>query len=323
MRVLVTGAGGFLGSHLAERLIADGHAVRALVRPTNVPRSVQQSGAEVVIGDLTDPEVQTTATRDCDVVFHVAGLVTEVNVPDSEYFRVNSLGSEGLARRAAEGGAKRFVLISSTAVHRPNSGRSLDEQTALEPEEVYGRSKVEAERRVAAVAADTGLELVVVRPSRVYGPRDASLGRVFRAIARRRFLLVGRCDAEVDFVYVSDVVEALARVAARGSGIYLVGGPERLRLDRFFAEIASAVGVRLPAARLPLGPALLASWIVAALWKAAGKEPPIAPKRFAFFRSSRVVDSSRASRELGYEPRVLLPEGVRRTAEWYRQAGWL
>ncbi|MGH7818484.1 MAG: NAD-dependent epimerase/dehydratase family protein, partial [Candidatus Binatia bacterium] len=224
MRILVTGAGGFLGSHLAERLLGDGHSIRALMRPANPAPWLEERGAEPVVGDVTDGDVQTAATRGCDVVVHAAGLVTEVSVRDEEYFRTNSIASAALARRAATAGAKRFVFVSSTAVHRPNSGKPLDERTALEPQDAYGRSKVEAERRLAAVAAETGLELVVVRPSRIYGPRDVSLGRVFRAISKRRFLLVGRCDAEVDFVYVSDVVDALARAVARGSGVYLVGG---------------------------------------------------------------------------------------------------
>ncbi|MGH7896618.1 MAG: hypothetical protein ACREQQ_01620, partial [Candidatus Binatia bacterium] len=106
-------------------------------------------------------------------------------------------------------------------------------------------------------------------------------------------------------------------------GVYLVGGPERVSLERFFREIASAFGVRLPAPRLPLGAAVAMSRVVAALWSLVGREPPIAPKRFAFFRQSRFVDGSRAERELGYRPAVFVPQGVRRAAAWYRDAGWL
>ena len=188
---------------------------------------------------------------------------------------------------------------------------------------MYARSKAEAERRVAAVAADTGLEWIAVRPSRVYGPRDQSLRRVFRAIARRGFLLVGPCDAEVDFVYATDVAKALAAALERGHGVYLVGGPECVTIERFLREIAAAVGRRLPNFRLPLVPAIAASAAIAQLWTAFGLEPPVAPKRFAFFENGRVVDNERARRDLGYEPAVRIQEGVRETARWYREAGWL
>ncbi len=148
-------------------------------------------------------------------------------------------------------------------------------------------------------------------------------GRVFRAIARGRFLLVGACTAQNDFVYVDDVVDSLVRTTTRGDGVYVVGGPERVSIERFFAEIARTLGRRLPRARLPLGPTLLASALLARAYTAFGREPPLAPKRLAFFRNGRVVDHSRARRELGYDPAVGVREGVERAARWYQEAGWL
>lgn len=321
--MLVTGAGGFLGSHVAERLVADGLGVRALAREANVPRWLAARGAEVVVGDVTSAETQRRAVAGCEVVIHAASLVTEVAMPDSEYFRVNAEASETLARSAARAGVRRFVFVGSTSVHRPNTGRALDERSPLEPEDAYGRSKAEAERRLASVGAETGMALVVIRPSRIYGPRDASLARVFRAIARGRFLLVGSCTAEVDFVYVTDVAGAIASAVSRGAGVYLVGGRERVTLERFFAEIAAALGRTLPGLRLPLGPAIVAAALVARAYTAFGREPPIAPKRFAFFKNSRVVDSTRARAELDYRPAVDLGDGISRAAAWYRESGWL
>jgi nucleoside-diphosphate-sugar epimerase len=215
---------------------------------------------------------------------------------------------------------KRFVFVSSTSVHRPNSGQALDEIAAIDPEDAYGASKAEAERRLAAVAAETGLALVIVRPSRIYGPRDTSLGRLFRAIDRRRFWMVGPCDAEVDFVYVTDVVAALCRAITQGEGVYLVGGPERVTLERFFNAIAATLGRHLPGLHLPLGPAMLAAAIISRACTAVGREPPVAPKRLAFFRNGRVVDGSRARLNLGYAPAIRLHEGIARTGAWYRDS---
>lgn len=323
MNVLVTGAGGFLGSHLAERLLAEGHTVRTLARPANVPRWLGELGAELLVGDVTDPAVQAAAVEGCDWILHAASLVTEVNVSDSEYFRVNAEASEALARRAVNAGAGRFLYVSSTSVYPPNAGATLGEASPRAPQDAYGRSKAEAEDRLLRVSVEHGLPLVIVRPSRMYGPRDGSFLRVFRAIARHRFLLVGACTAECDFLHVRDAVAATLAAVQRGSRIYVIGGPERITIRRFLEEIADALGARLPPLRIPERPALLAARMVEVLWKAAGREPPIAPKRFAFFRDTRIVDSSRAGRDLGYRPTVSVREGVRETAEWYRRAGWL
>ena len=322
-RVLVTGAGGFLGSHLVERFRAAGDHVRALVRSGNTPPPVADTSAEIVTGDITDPALQARVARDIDVVVHAASLVTEVAVGDAEYFRVNAVATAALADQAASAGVGRFIFVSSTSVHAPNTGKALDERSPFAPQDAYGASKAEAEHRLREVGSKTGMAVVSIRPSRIYGPRDASLGRVFRAIARGRFLLVGDGAAEVDFVYVGDVVEALWQAAARGEGVYVVGGPERVSIERFFREIASALGRQLPPLRLPLAPAMLAAACIARGYTTFGLEPPVAPKRFAFFRNSRVVDNSRAAADLGYAPAVDVHDGVRRTAHWYRDAGWL
>jgi nucleoside-diphosphate-sugar epimerase len=323
VRILVTGAGGFLGSRLAERLLEAGHSVRALVRPANVPHWLARRGAELCRGDLTDAAARAAVCRGCEIVVHAASLVTEVAVPDGAYFEVNARGTEELARAALRAKVRRFVFVGSTSVHRPNAPAPLDESSPLEGADAYARSKAEAERRLVQVAAEGALDLVIVRPSRIYGPRDRSLARVFRAIDRRRLLLVGPCRAEVDFVYVDDVVAALVAAIGRGSGVYLVGGPEPVSVERFLREVAAALGRRLPRLRLPMAPVMLAARCLAAASSAFGVEPPIAPKRLAFFRDGRVVDHSRARSDLGYRPQVAVREGIRRTARWYRDAGWL
>src|SRR5437762_2296451 len=112
-RVLVTGAAGFLGSHVVERLLAEGDHVRALARAQNVPQWLEESGAGLAVGDVTDPAFQASLTREVDVVVHAASLVTEVAVADAEYFRVNTEASASLARQAAASGVGRFVFVGS------------------------------------------------------------------------------------------------------------------------------------------------------------------------------------------------------------------
>ena len=323
MRIALTGAGGFLGSRLAERLVAEGHFVRALVRAANVPRWLEERGAELLVGDVTQEASQRALVAGCDIVFHVAGLVTEVAAGEAEYARVNVEGSEDLAqaadRRRSATNRLRELDQRACAERRHTPRGVLAVRTRRRVRSIEGRGRAP----VDPPGEGTRSELVIVRPSRIYGPRDVSLGRVFRAIARRRLLLVGACTAETDFVYVDDVVAALVRSATRGDGVYVVGGPERVSIERFFVEIARALGRRLPPVRLPFGPTLVASAVLARAYTAFGREPPLAPKRLAFFRNGRVVDHSRARCDLGYDPAVGVREGVERTVRWYQQAGWL
>jgi nucleoside-diphosphate-sugar epimerase len=140
-RALVTGAGGFVGGNLVERLLADGDRVRVLVRPENAPAWLEERGAEIVVGDLTEATVRTRAVAECDVVFHVASYVTQVNATEADYLRVNAEATAELARAAAGAGVPRFVFVSSTAIYAP-SPVPVDEETPAAPYDAYGRSKL-------------------------------------------------------------------------------------------------------------------------------------------------------------------------------------
>ena len=321
-RALVTGATGFIGGRLARKLLGDGVRVRALVRGAAAGAELEAVGAEVVVGDVTHGASRARAVAGCDVVYHAASLVTESNPGEAEYLRVNAEASESLARAAAEAGAGRFVFVSSIGIYAP--GRDVvDETTAPAPLDAYGRSKLEAERRLQRVAEERGIGLAVVRPSRVYGPGDRALLPAVRAIARRRFPLVGAGTARVDFLHVDDLVAALEAAAARGAGLYVVGGPAPVTIRDFFGAFAAALETRLLPLSLPAGPAILASKLLARVFAAVGREAPVTPKKLAFFLNTRRVSSERARRELGWEPRIEVAAGARETVLWYRSAGWL
>jgi nucleoside-diphosphate-sugar epimerase len=164
---------------------------------------------------------------------------------------------------------------------------------------------------------------VTLRPARLYGPRDRALAPAIRGVARRRFPLVGRGDARVDFLYVGDLVDALVAASRRGTGAYVVGGPESVTIRGFFEAFAGALGTRLLPFHLPTRATLAASAAVAFAFGRAGVEPPVAPKKIAFFLNTRRVSSERARRELDWRPVVRVPEGAQKTVLWYRSAKWV
>jgi nucleoside-diphosphate-sugar epimerase len=170
------------------------------------------------------------------------------------------------------------------------------------------------------------VELVIARPSGIYGPGDRRLLKLFRGIARRTFVTLGTGTIFYHLTYVDDLVEGFrlcGEVPAAAGRTYILAGGEVTRLDELVKRIAHAARVAPPALRLPVWPFWLAGAACEAVCVPLGIEPPLYRRRVDFFTKSRAFDISRARRELGYAPQVGLDEGIRLTLDWYRAQGWL
>ena len=327
MRVLVTGATGFTGGHLARALAERGHAVRALVRPT--PATTPEfghPGIEAVPGDLRDRASLERAAAGVDVVYHIAALYRAAGLRDEVYRAVNATAVRTLIEAARAGGARRVVHCSTVGVHGDVEAPPANEDAPLRPGDVYQRTKLEGETIARDAAAATGVEVVIARPTGIYGPGDRRLLKLFRGVARRRFVVLGSGRIFYHLTYVDDLIEGfrlcgeLAQAAGR---TYILGGPEVTTLNELVAVIAQEAGVPPPRLRAPVWPFWLAGAACEAICAPFGIEPPIYRRRVDFFSKSRAFDIGRARRELGYAPRIGVREGVRRTLAWYRQTGWI
>jgi dihydroflavonol-4-reductase len=332
LRVLVTGATGFTGGHLARALQARGHDVWAMVRPsTRSARSgqatdLERDGIALVDGDLADPVSLPAAVAGIDVVYNIAALYRQAALPDSVYHQVNATAVGQLIDAAASAGARRVVHCSTVGVHGDVEHPPANEDAPLNPGDVYQVSKVEGERRAREAAARTGVEVVIARPSGIYGPGDRRLLKLFRGVARRRFVILGDGKIFYHLTYIDDLVEGLRlcgetpRAAGR---TYIVAGAEVPTLNELAALIAEDAHVAPPSLHLPVWPFWLAGAACEGLCAPFGIEPPIYRRRVDFFTKSRAFDISRAREELGYAPSVSLRDGIHRTLAWYRQQGWL
>lgn len=332
MRVLVTGATGFTGGYLARHLAARGEDVRALVRDperTAAAPGLELRSAdriEIVKGDLRDPASLATAVRDVSVVYNVAALYREAGLPDDTYFDVNARAVAQLIAIAAGAGVRRVVHCSTVGVHGDVGRGVANEDAPFAPGDVYQRSKVEGERLAREAERQHRIEVVIARPTGIYGPGDRRLLKLFRGVARRRFVYLGDGGISYHLTYVEDVAEGLrlcGEVPQAAGRTYIIGGPETPTLTEIVREIAAAERVPAPTLHLPVWPVWIAGAVCEAMCRPFGVEPPLYRRRVDFFTKSRAFDISRARRELGFAPAVNLKEGVRRSVAWYREQGWL
>jgi nucleoside-diphosphate-sugar epimerase len=326
VRVLVTGATGFTGGHLARTLARRGDQVRALVRRPDRAAALGEAGIETVIGDLKERAALERAVEGVDVVYHIAAIYRQAGLPESEYRAVNVTAVRDLIEAAAAAGARRLVHCSTVGVHGDVKQPPASEDAPLDPGDIYQQTKVEGEAAAREAAARTGLAVTIARPTGIYGPGDRRLLKLFRGVARRRFVVLGSGDIFYHLTYIDDLVEGFrlcGEVPAAANRTYILAGGEVTTLNELVGLIAGEARVPPPARRWPVWPVWLAGALCEALCVPLGIEPPLYRRRVDFFTKSRAFDIARARREIGYAPQVGLREGIRRTLAWYREQKWL
>ncbi len=323
---LVTGASGFVGSHLAERLLHEGFGVVCQVRATSRTSWLDGLDVERRVADLRDPDALGRLVDGVDHVFHVAGLLRG-RTPEA-YNAVNVEGTrlllEAVSRAAPH--LRRFVYVGSLAAAGPSgSSDPLDETAEPHPMTAYGASKLGGER--AVLEWKDRLPVSVVRPPAVYGPRDTTLLSLF-VIAQRFGVapVIGGLGKQVSFVHVADLVECLWLAATEPAAcgqVYFVGSGTHT-WGEIIDALSKALGRRLWRLRIPGLAARLIGELGELRWTLTGKPQVICRRKIRELLEPRWTCSwAKAERELGYRPRVALEAGLRETAEWYADHGWL
>ncbi len=319
---VVTGASGFIGSHVVDRLLDAGKDTVACVRKTSDRRWLDGKPVSLREVDLDTGTGLAEALAGAKVVYHVAGVTRSA---DAEAFRKgNCENAVRLARAAlkASPGLDRFVYVSSLAASGPaRDGRPLCETDPLRPVSSYGVSKRDAERELRAVE---GLPLVVVRPPIVYGPRDTNLLALFRVASKRVFPVAGSGLQELSFVFGPDLAGGIAAASeAPVDGAYFLTGGSA---DWLRARRAMQQALKRRTLLLPL-PALVLRAVGEFFERRArfsGVPHPLNRRKIGeMLEPCWTCSGDRAREDFGFRPSVSLEEGFRRTAAWYREAGWL
>lgn len=319
--VAITGANGFIGSIVARRLIADGVAVRAIVRPGADMTRLDALPITVVEADVLDPRTLRRVFAAADGVVHAVGKLGQVGVPEDEYHVLHVGGTRHvLDAIAALDERPRILYISSPGVLGPIDGDvSADETFPLAPSNAYERSKAAAEMMVQRYIDK--LPIVIGRPEFVYGPGDTHVLGLFKAVQRGAFFYVDSGLARCHPTYADDAADGLVRALRSGKpgDIYHIAGPHPTTFFQLARDLADALAVMPPSISLPRGTALRAAGALERI----SKQPPLSRDAVAFFADDRHFSWQKAQRELGYTPHVTWREGADRTAQWYRAQGLL
>lgn len=324
--VAVTGATGFLGSHLTERLIGAGYSVSILARDPARAEPFAGRVRRVVVGDIADRGALDTLVDGADAVIHLVSNFRTASGPPESYRRINLEGTRTAFEAAERAGVRRFVHCSTIGVHGHVRQTPATETSPYNPGDLYQETKVQSEQFLHGRMAGSAMEVVIVRPCSLYGPGDLRMLKMFRMLAKRRFMMLGPCLENFHAAYIDDVVDGFMRALTTpgiGGETFIIGGPAYLPLRDYVAAAARAVGAPPPWLRLPYAPFYAAGALCEAVCVPLGIEPPLHRRRVRFYRNNRAFALDKARRVLGYEPRIDLDEGLRRTVAWYREQGHL
>jgi nucleoside-diphosphate-sugar epimerase len=328
MEILVTGGTGFVGAHLVRRLLSRGHRVRSLDKNRGLfDDELNAAGATLLSGSVTDSATVERAVAGCEMIYHLASPFGDILQPDRVYWDIEVNGTRNVLEAARRHGITRVVHCSTQGVHGIITDPPGDEESPIAPRDYYCYSKVKGEEVCREFMA-RGMDVVVIRPTSVYGPGDIrGWLKLYQMVSKGWFLMIGNGGTLNHPVYVENLVDVfeLAGAAPVAKGrVYLAGDEEPVTLTGLVRGVGAAVGSEVRIVRFPWYRAALAgATAIEVVSKAFGVKPPVFRRRLSWFKTNRAFRIDRAKRELGYQPRVCLKEGLARTALWYRKAGYL
>ena len=325
--ILVIGATGFAGGALARELRSRGTSVRAMVRPDTEsdPSPLEDIGVELVEGDITNCKDVERACAGVTKAYNFASPFRSAKPSDQYFWDVNVGGVDNVVHAAQKHGLERFVHCSTIGVHGDVQEIPCHEESPFNPGDVYQETKVEGEQ-VVQDAFDDGARGVIMRPSSMYGPGDTRMLKLFRMVHNGVFVMFGSGEVWFHPAYIEDLVRGFILCGEKEEAlgeVFVLAGPEPVYLSELVELVADAVGTEPPRLNFPVKPLMMAAKACEAVCQPLGIEPPLHERRVGFFTKNRYFTYEKARRKLGYEPQVSHEEGMKRTAQWYFENGYL
>ncbi len=323
---LVTGGTGEIGFEVIRQLRALNYRVRALVRSAAKASKISSLGAEVFEGDLTNPDSCDAACKGIAGVFHLGALYRETGLPVEQFMRVNCDGVKNIFDAAIKNGVPRLIHCSTGGVLGDVKDPPGRHDSPYAPGDQYQESKVAGEKLALEYYRSGKISGVIIRPAMVYGPGDTRHLKLFKAVAHRKFLYIGKGDKFVHFIDIRDLARSfligMERTELNGQ-IYHIAGEHPMFLRDACEEIAKQAGVPAPKLCIPALPVQILGSFCEVVCKPFGIKPPIYRRRVDFFTKSRFFDTEKAKRELGFVPAQKFSDEVKDTLEHFSKHGMI
>jgi nucleoside-diphosphate-sugar epimerase len=327
MKAFITGATGLIGSHLVERLAREGHTMTTMVRPSSDTGFLQKMGVNICYGDINGPSDSFRPfLQEVEWVFHLAANVSEW-ASREEMIRANVTSLENLLRATDPSALKRFIFVGSMAVLGMGRQDYVDETAPwVHTGDNYNYTKIMAEQLAVRMAREEGFPITIIRPPYVYGPRDRQLfPRLVKLLEKGTFRYIGNGNQPFALVYVENLVDALVLAAKqkdfRPGEIYMITDDEPITRRELIEILCDEIGIKKPTTQVPvwLAKALCPVFEKTAKLTGSNKPPLLNRFRIKFMLPPMTFDTSKAKRELGYNPRFKVHNAVRESAHWFKE----
>ena len=317
MKILVTGATGFIGKNLVEGLIKKRDNISCLVRKKSNKEDIlflKRLGCKIVYGDITRDINLKKMMGGCDAVYHLAGILGGQKVPDKKYYNINVKGTKSLIDSC---NGQKFIFCSSAGVLGPVING--DEKSRISPTNIYEDTKAEAEKIVRRYN-----NYVILRPEFVYGPFDKHVLKLFISVKTRRFRIVGDGKSHLHPTYIDDLTYCLIKCLDKQikNEIFVVAGEKPVSVNNFLKLVSDRLNAKPNRIKVPL---IFAKYYVKAtepISKRLNINPILTKSSLDFFTKSRTFNTDKAKKMLGFKP-VKLESGIKKTIEWYKRNGYL
>lgn len=324
--VVVTGAGGFIGHNLVHYLHERGYTVSGIdIHEAQFP--VYRDPADryrFTKGDFRDKVLMRGLCAEADAIIHLASAHLQTSLDDSDYWAVNVHSLQPLMQVAQQCGVRRFVHVSSVGTYGNLAQWPANEDSETHPQSIYGETKLAGEEQVAEYSANNDFDTVILRPAWVYGKGCPRTLKLYRALKKRQFVIIGDGNNMRHPIYIDDAVEALRLAMEEDTAIgklMILGGERAVTTNELVESFCETLNLSRPLLRIPYWTGRVLAAAAETLFAVAGREPPISRRTLEFFDTNNSFDISRSKQLLNFKPAFSLREGLADAREWLVERG--
>lgn len=318
-KILVTGAGGFIGFHLSNYLSKQGHQVTGIDIHFPEKKFEKPFNFEAIEGDFRNRKLLEETLKGKDVVFHLASAHLQISLQKSEYWDINVHSLRPFLELSKSNGIQRFIHVSSVGVYGNLKSWPANEETVCRPQSTYGETKLAGEEVVKKFYEETKFPIVILRPAWVFGPGCPRTSKIYKTLKKRRFIMIGKGENLRHPVYIEDMMQAFKLSMENNEAIgklFVIGGDRAITTNELVNAFSKAFSFPGPLVRIPYGIGKIIASLSENLFGLVKIEPPISRRTLEFFDTNNAFDIGRAKRFLDFKPKYSFESGLKDSQIW-------